>query len=124
MATESDRIRADIERTRGELADNVSMLADRTNPKRIVERRWDAVKDRAGTAFGTIRSYLQAKVALYQQEGGILKRVLATGGTVYADVVSGGIDLSGGWLQAHKDADVESTIAFEAGRPWMRIAPL
>jgi Protein of unknown function (DUF3618) len=49
VATESDRIRADIERTRGELADNVSMLADRTSPKRIVERRWDAVKDRAQT---------------------------------------------------------------------------
>jgi Protein of unknown function (DUF3618) len=47
VATESDRIRADIEATRGDLADNVSTLADRTNPKRIASRRWDSMKYRA-----------------------------------------------------------------------------
>jgi hypothetical protein len=47
VVTESDRIRADIEATRGELAGNVSTLADRTNPKRIASRRWDSMKHRA-----------------------------------------------------------------------------
>jgi ElaB/YqjD/DUF883 family membrane-anchored ribosome-binding protein len=47
VVTESDRIRAEIEATRGDLADNVSTLADRTNPKRIASRRWDSMKYRA-----------------------------------------------------------------------------
>jgi len=49
MATESDRIKAEIERTRAELAEDVSTLADRTNPKKMAARRWDAVKDKATT---------------------------------------------------------------------------
>jgi hypothetical protein len=45
MATESDRIRADIEATRYDLASDVDRLADRTNPKRIARRRWNGMKD-------------------------------------------------------------------------------
>ena len=44
MVAESDRIRADIAATRGDLSDDVSALADRTSPKRMARRRWDAVK--------------------------------------------------------------------------------
>jgi len=44
MATESDRIRAEIEQTRGDLASDLSTLTDRTNPKKIAMRRWDSVK--------------------------------------------------------------------------------
>ena len=44
MATESDRIRAEIDATRGELADDVSTLAVRTNPKKIAGRRWHSMK--------------------------------------------------------------------------------
>jgi hypothetical protein len=47
VVTESDRIRSDIERTRDDLAEGVSTLADRTSPKRIAERRWDDVRQRA-----------------------------------------------------------------------------
>jgi gas vesicle protein len=45
MVTESDRIRADIQATRHELASDVDRLADRTNPKRIARRRWNGVKE-------------------------------------------------------------------------------
>ncbi|HEX6869850.1 MAG TPA: DUF3618 domain-containing protein, partial [Micromonosporaceae bacterium] len=34
MATQSDRLRADIEATRGELVNDVDRLADRTSPRR------------------------------------------------------------------------------------------
>jgi len=44
MATESDRIRTEIELTRAELASDLSTLTDRTNPKKIATRRWDSVK--------------------------------------------------------------------------------
>jgi hypothetical protein len=47
VATESDRIRAEIAATRSELADDVSALADRTSPKRMAQRRWDSVRYRA-----------------------------------------------------------------------------
>jgi len=50
MVTESDRIRADIDMTRGALADDVSTLADRTNPKKMAQRRWDSVKGRTRSA--------------------------------------------------------------------------
>jgi hypothetical protein len=46
VVTESDRIRAEIASTRSDLTDDVSALADRTSPKRMAARRWDAVKYR------------------------------------------------------------------------------
>lgn len=69
---------------------------------------------RGGTSFATIRSTLQAKAALYQREGGIGKRITASGGTVYFDVVTSGLTLSGGWLQAHQEADTDAEIRLEA----------
>jgi len=72
------------------------------------------LKDAGGTTFATIRSYAQAKAALWQRERGIGKRILATGGTVYFDVVASGLTLSGGWLQAQRSADNEAELRLEA----------
>ncbi len=47
MATQSDRIRDEILQTRRELAEDVDRLADRANPKRVVSRGWEGVKDGA-----------------------------------------------------------------------------
>lgn len=44
MVEEPERIRDDIEVTRAELARNVDRLADRTNPARMAQRRWEGVK--------------------------------------------------------------------------------
>lgn len=44
MATQPDQIRNEIEMTRSELAADVDRLADRTNPKRIAQRRLDSVR--------------------------------------------------------------------------------
>jgi gas vesicle protein len=46
MAEEPDRLRNEIEQTRAELARDVDRLADKTSPARVVERRWDAVKEK------------------------------------------------------------------------------
>jgi ElaB/YqjD/DUF883 family membrane-anchored ribosome-binding protein len=46
VATESQRIRTEIDATREELASDLDRLADRTNPKRIVNRRWESVKSK------------------------------------------------------------------------------
>lgn len=71
------------------------------------------LKTVGGTAFATIRQQIQAKAARCQQEGMWLKRVTANGGTLFADVQVAGLSLSGGWLQAHKDADTEATLTLE-----------
>lgn len=46
MAEEPDRIRDDIESTRSDLARNVDLLADKTIPTRVVQRRWVGVKEK------------------------------------------------------------------------------
>jgi hypothetical protein len=46
MAQEPDRIRDEIEMTRGDLTRNVDALADRTVPTRVARRRWNSVKER------------------------------------------------------------------------------
>ncbi|MDN5763614.1 MAG: DUF3618 domain-containing protein [Microlunatus sp.] len=46
-SNDPDQIRADIERTRAELSDNVDSLADTANPKNIADRQVDMVKDAA-----------------------------------------------------------------------------
>lgn len=43
-SSDPDEIRADIERTRAELSDNVDTLADTANPKNIANRQVDRVK--------------------------------------------------------------------------------
>jgi hypothetical protein len=47
MAAQPEVIRSQIESTREELAYDVDRLADRTNPRRVVRRRWDSLKSRA-----------------------------------------------------------------------------
>lgn len=47
MGTRPDEIRDEIEQTREELTYDVDRLADRTVPSRVVERRWENVKEKA-----------------------------------------------------------------------------
>jgi hypothetical protein len=72
------------------------------------------IKDVGGTSFATVRSLIQAKAALFQRNGGYLKRITAAGGTLYADVQASGLTLGGGWSQAHKNYDVDAEIRLEA----------
>ena len=47
VSNDPDEIRADIERTRAELSDNVDALADTANPKNIAKRQASRVKQAA-----------------------------------------------------------------------------
>lgn len=71
------------------------------------------LKAMGGTAFATARSTIQAKVGLFQRQGGWIKRITSSGGTVYADVVNATIKLPGSWSQAHKNYDVEASLTLE-----------
>jgi len=46
MAEEPDRIRDEIADTRSDLARRVDLLADKTVPTRVAQRRWSAVKEK------------------------------------------------------------------------------
>ena len=71
------------------------------------------IQTRGGTTFATARSAIQAKAAIVQREGGWLKRITSSGGTLYADVQLSGLKLSGSWLQATKDADPDAELRLE-----------
>jgi len=49
MTSDADKIRADIERTRGELGSNVDALADKVTPSKIMHRQTDKVKGALGS---------------------------------------------------------------------------
>jgi uncharacterized protein YjbJ (UPF0337 family) len=46
MVEEPDRLKQDIESTRASLTRDVDLLADKTSPKRVAQRRWTSVKER------------------------------------------------------------------------------
>jgi len=66
MAEEPDRLRQDIEATRASLTRDVDLLAEKTSPTKVAQRRWTAVKEKvmgsseharhsAGNAAGTVQ---------------------------------------------------------------------
>ena len=46
MAEEPDRLRQEIESTRASLTRDVDMLAEKTSPSKVAQRRWTAVKEK------------------------------------------------------------------------------
>ena len=46
MAEEPDRLRQDIENTRAKMTRDVDLLAEKTSPTRIAQRRWTSVKEK------------------------------------------------------------------------------
>jgi hypothetical protein len=71
------------------------------------------LKDVGGTAFSSIRSSIQAKAGLWQAQGGYLRRVLATGGTVFADVVNATLRLGDDWLVNQRSVDANALLTLE-----------
>jgi len=70
MAEEPDRLRQDIENTRASLTRDVDLLAEKTSPKKVAQRRWTAVKekvmgssDQARHAAGDTTSTVQDKAS-------------------------------------------------------------
>lgn len=65
------------------------------------------------TTFATIRNNIQAKVALFQAEGGWLKRTTDSG-TYFLDIVSATLKYGGSGFQAYKGFDVDPMLSLEA----------
>ena len=60
------------------------------------------------------RAKLQSKVARIQQEGGWLKRVVRSGGTVYLDVVNASLTLGDQWHATHMNQEPGAVLTLEA----------
>lgn len=103
---------AEMEAYKAEAQVGESVLDYRLPNRQIVAPL--VIKEAGGTSFAKARSYIQAKAARYIQEGGIGKRVLSTGGTVYFDIVANGLTLGGDWLQANQGVDVNAELRMEA----------
>jgi hypothetical protein len=73
--------------------------------------------DHDGTTLAEARSSVQAKVALFQSEGGWVTRDSAVG-VVYADVVSATLKLGGSSAQAHGFVDADAVLTLECLPDW------
>jgi uncharacterized protein YjbJ (UPF0337 family) len=115
MAEEPDRLRQDIEGTRASLTRDVDMLADKTSPKRVAQRRWTNVKEKvmgasdAGRhAVGDATGTVQDKAA---QAGGAVKQAphavaeQAKGNPLAAGIIAFGAGLLAATLVPVTDAE-------------------
>lgn len=75
------------------------------------------VLDADGWTFDELRSALQQKVALWQREGGVLKRQTVIG-PVYADIVNASLKLGGSTAQAVFGVDVDASLVLTAIPDW------
>ena len=66
MSTDPDVIRADIERTRANLSDDVNALADEVNPKNVIRRKTQKVTG----AFGSVRESVMGTATDAQDAAG------------------------------------------------------
>jgi uncharacterized protein YjbJ (UPF0337 family) len=55
MAQEPDRLKQDIENTRASLTRDVDLLAEKTSPKKVAQRRWTSVKEKVMGSTDTAR---------------------------------------------------------------------
>jgi uncharacterized protein YjbJ (UPF0337 family) len=74
MAEEPDRLRQDIEGTRASLTRDVDMLAEKTSPKRVAQRRWTSVKERVMGATDSGRHAAGDAVSKAADAGDSVKR--------------------------------------------------
>lgn len=70
-----------------------------------------------GWTFDELRSALQQKVALWQRQGGVIKRQTVVG-PVYADVVNASLKLGGSSAQAFGWVDADAVLTLEAIPDW------
>jgi len=97
-------------------AERGSIPVDFTIPNRTVTVPL-VLTARGTVTFETIRRQLQAKVGLFQREGGWLSRV-TTAGTLYADVVNSTLRLGGDWMQSNRSIDIGAQLSLELSPDW------
>lgn len=96
------------ERHRGEVP------VDFTVPNREIDIPLNFVRTIGGTTPVVARANIQAKVALFQREGGWIKRKVNFGGTVYADIVNASMSASSvSGVESSKDWDLEANVTLE-----------
>jgi len=62
VAEEPDRLRHDIETTRAALTRDVDRLAEKTSPRQVAYRRWNAVKEKVMGSTEHARHVAEKKI--------------------------------------------------------------
>jgi uncharacterized protein YjbJ (UPF0337 family) len=87
MAEEPDRLRQDIENTRASLTRDVDMLAEKTSPKRVAQRRWNSVKEKVmGTSEHASNATSDALATTKNKAGDVASTVQDKAGDVAESV--------------------------------------
>jgi hypothetical protein len=109
--TDSDAIRADIERTRGELGDDVDALADKVRPSSIAHRQTDKIKSK----FSSVRESVMGSVDDVR-EGGTAAVEKAKGNPVAVGLIAFGLGLLASSLipASEKEKDLAGTVKEKA----------
>jgi uncharacterized protein YjbJ (UPF0337 family) len=68
VAQEPDRLRQDIEDTRASLTHDVDMLAEKTSPKQVAQRRWTAAKEKVMGSSAGARHSAEDKLSTAQDK--------------------------------------------------------
>jgi uncharacterized protein YjbJ (UPF0337 family) len=87
MAQEPDRLRQEIEGTRASLTRDVDMLANKTSPKRVAQRRWNSVKEKVmGTSENAGNATSDAMSTVHDKASDAASTVQDKAGDVAASV--------------------------------------
>lgn len=79
-------------------------------PNRQVTGPLRFTENRGGTTANQARYLIQQKIALFQREGGMIKRVTLSGGTVYGDVVDASLRVtSASGVMARQGYDIDAS---------------
>jgi uncharacterized protein YjbJ (UPF0337 family) len=98
MAEEPDRLRQDIENTRASLTRDVDLLAEKTSPKKVAQRRWTSVKEKvmgssehakhvAGDTAGTVQDKASSAVSTVQDKASQVGDKASSAASEVADTV-------------------------------------
>jgi hypothetical protein len=71
------------------------------------------IRDTSGTSFQQARRNLHSKIGRLQREGGVLKRILSTGGTFYADIVNATLTQGDQWMADHRETEPGARLVLE-----------
>ena len=76
------------------------------------------LQTQGAVTFDDVRTALQQKAALWQREGGIIKRETSIG-SVYATAVSATLKLGGSYFQASRSIDVDAVLTIDYIPEWV-----
>jgi hypothetical protein len=109
MAEEPDRLRQDIENTRASLTRDVDLLAEKTSPKKVAQRRWTSVKEKVMGTSDQARHAASDKAGTVQDKASSAMSTVQDKASSAAGTVSDKASSAAGTL-SDKASDVADSV--------------